>query len=518
VSPAGPAGPSRTTAPAPRRWVLTEDPPLALAAADLNGCLRRASSRFCSLVGRSEPELRGMPLLRLLHEEDQPAHAQELHALAAGQRPYRRDERYVRPDGTVVWATNEIERSDEPGEPGLLVVAQASTALLARAELARERAEADVRRRDEFLSVLSHELRSPLAAILVWARLLRDSGYEEVDARRGVEVIERSGRSLERILEDLGHVARISSGKLQLTGRCTLDVRSVAQAAADAMLGEANSKGVQLLRSLPQEPVLVNGDPGRLQQAITNVLSNAVKFTPPEGRIELSLVASGNEAVIRVSDTGEGMSESFVPLVFERFRQGDTTTTRSHHGLGLGLYIVRHLVALHGGRVRAASPGPGQGSVFTITLPLEETSAVAAPQEGAPAREAEVRPGLKVLVVDDDDDTREALRLILKQSGLAVETAASAAEALDKVQRLRPEVLLSDIAMPGEDGLALIRRVRSLPADKGGSIPAAALTAYASPAERDSALQAGFDWHVPKPVDPPELLHVIASLASRRSR
>jgi len=505
VRPAGPAGGS-DAASAENRWVLTPDPPLALALVAADGCIRRASSRFCTLVGRSEAQL---------HEEDQPGHLQELHSLLAGGR-YRRDERYVRPDATVVWATNEIERLLLPGEPEtLLVVVQASAALLARAELARERAEADVRRRDEFLSVLSHELRSPLAAILVWARLLRDSGYQEVDAQRGLEVIERSGRSLERILEDLGHVARISAGKLQLTGRCVLDLRSVAQSAADGMAAEAGAKGVQLLRSVPDAPVLVHGDPGRLQQAITNVLSNAVKFTPAEGRVELAVAAAGPEAVVRVTDTGEGMAEGFVPLVFERFRQGDSTPTRSHHGLGLGLYIVRHLIALHGGRVRAASPGPGQGSVFTITLPLADTHA-SREELQEPPPQAEVRPGLRVLVVDDDDDTREALRLILKQSGLVVETAASAAEALEKMASVHPEVLLSDIAMPGEDGLALIRRVRDLAADAGGRIPAAALTAYASPAERDAALQAGFDWHVAKPVDPPELLQVIAALSRPR--
>jgi len=515
VKAAGPAGPAGAAAAASSPWVLPSDPPLALALAGADGRIRRVSGRFCSLVGRSEAELRGLPLARLLHEEDQPAHLQELRALPAGG-PYRRDERYVRPDGTVIWATNEIERLDSTGEPDtLLVVARASAALLARAELARERAEADVRRRDEFLSVLSHELRSPLAAILVWARLLRDSGYREVDPQRGLEVIERSGRALERILEDLGHVARISAGKLQLTDRCVLDLRSVTQAAAEGMAAEASAKGVQLRRTLPDAPVLVDGDPGRLQQAITNLLSNAVKFTPAGGRIEVTVAVAGQEAVVQVTDTGEGMAESFVPLVFERFRQGDSTTTRSHHGLGLGLYIVRHLVALHGGRVRAASPGPGQGSVFTITLPLAETRASREDLQ-APPRLAEVRPGLRVLVVDDDDDTREALRLILKQSGLVVDTAASAAEALEKIARIHPEVLLSDIAMPGEDGLALIRRVRRLAPEEGGRIPAAVLTAYASLAERDAALQAGFDWHVAKPVDPSELLQVVAALSRPR--
>ena len=493
-----------------RAWALDDELPVALAELQ-DGRLLRATARFRALVGRTEGELAGVELASLLHEEDRAGHEQDLRELAAGT-PYRRDARFLRPDGTVIWSTNEI--AGGAGGRRLLLVAEPSAALLVRAEAARERAEADGRRRDEFLSVLSHELRSPLAAILVWARLLRDSGGE-VDAARGLEVIERSGRALERILEDLVHVSRISSGKLQLTGCCPVDLRTVAQAAYDSMLGETTAKGVRLLRSLPSSPVLVNGDPGRLQQAITNLLSNAVKFTPADGQVELTVEATGPDAVVRVADTGEGMSASFLPLAFERFRQGDSTTTRSHHGLGLGLYIVRHLVALHGGRVRAASAGRSMGSVFTMTIPLLETALPAVSEPEIPA-DAGIRAGLRVLVVDDDDDTREALRLILKQSGLHVETAGSASEALERLQSLRPDVLLSDIAMPGEDGLALIRRVRALPAEQGGAVAAAALTAYASPAEREAAIRAGFDWHVAKPVDPPELLQVIGALSQRR--
>jgi PAS domain S-box-containing protein len=491
---------------------LGDDIPVCLAELTPDGRVLRASARFRSLVGRTAEELAGLPLALLLHEDERAGHEQDLRELASV--PYRRDARLLRADGTVILCTLHI--SAGPGSGCLTLVAEAAPAQLVRAEAARERAEAEGRRRDEFLSVLSHELRSPLAAILVWTRLLRESGGE-VDAGRGLEVIERSGRSLERILDDLVHVSRISSGKLQLTDRCPLDLRAIAQAACEGVAAEAATKGVRLVRTLPSDPVQVSGDAGRLQQAITNILSNAVKFTPAEGQVELTVERDEGLGLVRVADTGEGMSEAFLPLAFERFRQGDSTTTRAHHGLGLGLYIVRHLVALHGGRVRAASPGRGKGSIFTISLPLLEETAEAAPPAAATAGAASLREGLRVLVVDDDDDTREALRLILKQSGLRVETASSAAEAIERLRATRPDVMLSDIAMPGEDGLTLIGRVRALPTEEGGSVPAAALTAYASPAEREAALRAGFDWHVAKPVDPPELMQVIATLVQRRT-
>ncbi len=493
-------------------WTLGDDAPVALAEIDQAGRLVRTNARFRALTGRTAPGAKGdETLAALLHEDDRAGHEKALGALQDGEA-YRRDERYVRPDGTVVWATNEIAPLPRAGV--YLLAAGAAAGLVARAEAARERAESAVRHRDDFLSLLSHELRSPLAAILVWARLLRDSSDGAVDAERGLEVIERSGRALERILDDLVHVSRISSGKLLLTSRCTLDLRTVAQAALDALVAEAGAKGVLLEGSRPAAPVTVDGDPGRLQQAITNILSNAVAFTPSGGRVEVRLETRGSEAVVRVTDTGEGMDPEFIPAAFERFRQGDSGATRSHHGLGLGLYIARHLAELHGGRIAAESPGRGQGSTFTITLPLVATAPA---EDTVPcASDDPLLPsGLRVLVVDDDDDTREALRLILKQGGAEVETAASAAEALERLLRRRPELVLSDIAMPGEDGLSFIRRVRALPPEQGGSVPAAALTAYASPAEREGALRAGFDLHVAKPVDPPELLRIVATLARR---
>jgi PAS domain S-box-containing protein len=366
-------------AAAERSWVLTADVPVALAEIDLEGRLRRANRRFCSLVGRNESELAGIALQRLIHEGDREDHRKRLRALVEAGGGYLRAERYLRPEGTVVWATNEIERTtDAAGHPALLLAAQAAPALLEQAGTGRTRAEAELRRRDEFLNILSHELRSPLAAILVWVRLLRESGSEDVDAQRGLEVIERSGRAIETALDDLVQVARIVAGKPQPATRSPLDLRVAVTTAADGLQEEATRKGVRLARALPADAVIVSGDPGLLQQAITRLLDNAVKFTPAGGDIALSLETEDAAALIRVADTGAGMSADFLPLAFEPFRQ-DAVPRRTHRGLGLGLSIAHHLVTQHGGRLSVSSPGSGQGSVFTIRLPL----AMPAPPDGA---------------------------------------------------------------------------------------------------------------------------------------
>lgn len=386
------------------------------------------------------------------------------------------------------------------------------TGIIERESAARKRVEATSHIKDEFLALLSHELRTPLSALLVWLGLLRQGGFDAAEREHALEIIERSARALERIIEDLLHASRIAAGGLMLHPQF-VDLCAVAQVAVDAATGDAALKGLALAWSRPELPVWVRGDPGRLQQAVSNLLSNAVKFTPAGGRIAVSLDLVDRQARLRVSDDGEGMSPEFLPLAFDRFRQQDNTSTRVHHGLGLGLYVVRHVVAHHGGSVSAESPGPGLGSTFTLLLPL------AADHNGGagtgPADESEDRPpeGLSVLLVDDEEDVCEALRLILQQNGMVVTTAKSASEALDLVERLKPDVLLSDLAMPGEDGLSLIRRVRLLPPGSGGLVPAAAVSAYAGAVERRNALLAGFQQHIAKPVDPTHLLSVIAALA-----
>jgi PAS domain S-box-containing protein len=388
------------------------------------------------------------------------------------------------------------------------------TALLEREQAARYRALDAGRLKDEFLALLSHELRTPLGAILVWLGLLRQGGTDPAETTRALEIIERSARSLERIIEDLLHASRIAAGGLVLTPQI-VDLRGVVQVAVDAASGDARLKGLRLTSPVGVLPVWVIGDPGRLQQAVSNLLSNAVKFTPAGGRVEVWLETLERQARLRVADTGEGMSPAFLPFAFERFRQQDSSSTRAHHGLGLGLYVVRDVIGQHGGMVSAESPGPGQGSTFTVLLPLASAPGETARPAGAhdaSGSDDRVPAGLTVLIVDDEEDAREALRLILQQNGMLVTTAASARQAFELVERQQPDVLVSDIAMPGEDGLSLIRRVRQLPFDRGGQILAIALSAYAAAEDRRKALLAGFQRHIPKPVDPAHLLAAIAAM------
>lgn len=400
---------------------------------------------------------------------------------------------------------------------GVLVHSRLSTrditGLLEREQSARHRVEVTSHLKDEFLALLSHELRTPLGAILVWLGLLRQGGFDPAEKERALEIIERSARSLERIIEDLLHASRIAAGGLMLHPQL-LDLRTVVQVAVDAAAGDAALKGLSLAWAPGTHAIWVKGDPGRLQQAVSNLLSNAIKFTPAGGDVKVTLDILDQQARLRVVDNGEGLSPAFLPFAFERFRQQDSTSTRAHHGLGLGLYVVRHVIGNHGGFVSAESPGPGRGSTFTVLLPRAAHDAEAGsalPREKiAPG---EIFPeGLTVLLVDDEEDAREALRMILQQNGMSVTTAASAREAYELLTRLKPDLLLSDIAMPGEDGLSLIRRVRLLPPGAGGLIPAAALSAYAAAGDRRNAFLAGFQHHIAKPVDPTHLLAVISSM------
>jgi len=390
------------------------------------------------------------------------------------------------------------------------------TGLMEREQSARHRVEVTSHLKDEFLALLSHELRTPLGAILVWLGLLRQGGFDLAEKERALEIIERSARSLERIIEDLLHASRIAAGGLMLHPQL-VDLRGLVQVAVDSAAGDAAQKGVSmaLIQGGPQ--VWVKGDPGRLQQVVSNLLSNAIKFTPTGGDVKVSLDVIDQQARLRVTDTGEGLSPAFLPFAFERFRQQDSTSTRAHHGLGLGLYVVRHVIGNHGGFVSAESPGPGRGSTFTVLLP-QAASPVAESAPSAPraaSGDSDRLQGLKVLLVDDEEDAREAMRLILQQNGMTVITAASSDEGFDLLVSQAPDILLSDIAMPGEDGLSLVRRVRLLPRNQGGLIPAAALSAYAGVHDRRTAFTAGFQHHIAKPVDPARLLAVIATMAGK---
>ncbi|HEY2943361.1 MAG TPA: ATP-binding protein [Vicinamibacteria bacterium] len=379
---------------------------------------------------------------------------------------------------------------------------------------ARTEAEASNRAKDEFIAMISHELRTPLGAILIWTQLLRNEQLDEGATARALGMIERSTKTLAQLIDDLLDVSRIIAGKLRIEPR-PVDLPAVVDAALAAAQLPAEGKNIRIDYVVEASLEPVSGDPGRLQQVVGNLLANAIKFTPEGGRVELKLGRSRSHARLVVSDTGIGIDPAFLPYIFERFRQADSTSTRTQKGLGLGLAITRHLVELHGGSIEAASPGPGQGATFTVTLPLLLHPARATPsQEGGDDSSATLE-GLRILLVDDEDDAREAMAVLLRQAGAEVIAVPSAPLALEALEREKLDVLLSDIAMPGEDGYALIAKVRSLPAAHGGAIAAAALTAYATAEDRARVLRAGYHGHFAKPIDPGTLVSAVAALAER---
>jgi PAS domain S-box-containing protein len=397
------------------------------------------------------------------------------------------------------------------------------TRLLSSEQEARREAEAANRLKDEFLATISHELRTPLTAILGWAHLLRAGHLDEKSGNHALETIERNARAQAQLIDDLLDVSRIITGKLRLDVR-QVDPASFIESAIEALHPAAEAKDIRVQKVMDTGVVSVAGDPARLQQVVWNLLSNAIKFTSKGGRVQVRLERVNSHIEIVVSDTGAGIKSEFLPHVFDRFRQADQATTRQHGGLGLGLAIVRHLVELHGGTTEAESPGEDQGATFTVHLPVvsvyqkESFSERVHPaaRDTLPSFECpEKLDGLKILVVDDEGDTRELLRVGLKHCGAEVLVAGSAKEALKAIETSRPEILISDIGMPDEDGYELIKKVRALPAGRGGKTPAIALTAYARTEDRLRALRSGYQMHVPKPVELAELVAVIASLAQR---
>ncbi len=384
-----------------------------------------------------------------------------------------------------------------------------------------EAAEAS-RMKDEFLATVSHELRTPLNAILGWAQVLQSLAPEGPEKlRHGLATIERNAKLQAQLIDDLLDVSRIIAGKLRLEMR-PVELVAVIEAAVEAVRPAADAKRIRLLRHLDPATGAVAGDPGRLQQVVWNLLTNAVKFTPAGGQVEVWLTRTAAGAEIRVRDSGAGIDAGFLPHVFERFRQADGSAARKQGGLGLGLAIVRHLVELHGGTVRAESGGADKGATFLVELPraaapADETGPVAVwrPALGTPP-EAPLAPdldGVRVLVVDDEPDAREVIGRILGDCRAEVLAVSSAAEALSALPGFKPHVLVSDIGMPEQDGYALIQEVRQLPAESGGGVPAVALTAFARAEDRRRALRAGYQRHAAKPVDIRDLTLMIAGLA-----
>jgi len=395
-------------------------------------------------------------------------------------------------------------------------------ASLVRERDARQHAEEADRLKDEFLATLSHELRTPLTSILGWASMIRNGEVEGSNAARAIETIERNARSQARLIDDLLDVSRIITGNLRLDLH-PLNLAPIVDTALDALRPTADAKGMKLQTRFVPGQCLVKGDPNRLRQVIWNLLSNAIKFTPRHGSVSIDLTCVESTARLTVSDTGDGISPEFLPYVFDRFRQAEGSISRKQGGLGLGLAVARHLVELHGGTIRAESDGIGKGAVFTVDLPLAQERRDPARAEER-RREVERRrsrmgavrlDGVHVLLVEDDDDSRKLLGTMLKRYGARVTSTKSAAEALAVFEGELPDVLISDIGMPDQDGYELMRKLRALPPERGGKTPAIALTGYASRKDRERALNTGYQQHMAKPIEQADMIKAIAALVGR---
>jgi PAS domain S-box-containing protein len=487
------------------------------------------------MFGYTADEVIGQPVTILIPDDHINEEPEIIARLRAGERIEHYETVRRRKDGTlidisltvspIIDANNKVIGASKIARD-ISQRKQAEKALteqsLTNERLYRE-AQESARLKEEFLATISHELRTPLNAVLGWSRILRTGNLSEDEVARALDTIERNARAQAQLIDDLLDVSRIITGKLRMDVR-PVDPNGFIEAAIDAVKPAAEAKGVRVQKIMDSAVLTVPGDPSRLQQVIWNLLANAIKFTPRGGQVQVRMERVDSHLQIVVADNGEGIPQEFLPHVFDRFRQVDQSTTRQQGGLGLGLALVRHLVELHGGSVAAASPGPGQGATFTIVLPVvplyqmdaDGARVHSTAQNLLPSVEYAARlDGLKILVVDDEQDTQALLRTSLSQCGAEVTVAGSVSEAFAAIGAAVPDVLISDIGMPDEDGYELIQRLRALPLESGGKVPAIALTAYARAEDRLRALRAGFQMHVPKPVELAELVTVVASVAGR---
>lgn len=510
---------------------VTESVPQIIWVTAPNGDHEYFNQRWYDFTGESPEESLGQGWVNPLHPDDRErARIRWQHSLETGE-PYEIEYRFRGQDGDYHWFLGRaLPQRDENGDIlrwfGTCTdideqkrVAAERARMLESEAAARQEAETANRIKDEFLAVVSHELRTPLTPILGWtSMLLGDDELDDQTRLQAYKAIERNAKSQSQIINDLLDVSRIISGKLRLAVK-PLDLAEVVAAAVETVTPAANARGIQVETKAPEGAGLISGDFDRLQQVVWNLLTNAIKFTPREGRVAITLRRVDSSAEIAVSDSGQGIAPEFLPYVFERFRQADATSTRIQGGLGLGLSIVRYLIEQHGGSVLVESEGLGEGTTFRVRLPIlpilpegPEATNLLLPQSLA-TLPAEVRlDGLKILVVEDEADGRAMLRAALTRYGAEVEIAANVAQALEVFARVRPDCLISDIGMPGEDGYALIRQIRALAPEQGGQTPALALTAYARKEDRAKALEAGFDEHLTKPVAPGELVTAIEKL------
>lgn len=535
--------------------------PVGIFLFDITGQCTYINPRCQEICGFTFEEGLGDGWLRFLHPDDKSKAISDWKQYIDEKQELSQEYRFQTLDGATCWThlrTSPMfsDLGELIGHVGTVedITARKQTEIvreqMLREQIARREAEAASRMKDEFLAVLSHELRTPLNAILGWSRLLRTRNFDEATTQRALETIERNANAQAQLVEDILDVSKIIRGKLRLNW-LPVNLVSIIEAAIDSVRPQAEAKSIQLEFTASLLESQVFGDPVRLQQVIWNLLTNAIKFTPEEGCVEirleekleektedkldddkmLNLAANcnlGNSAFsptrgyvqIQVTDTGIGISPDFLQNVFDRFRQADSTTTRAHNGLGLGLAIVRHLVELHKGQVEAESLGEGQGSTFTVKLPLQQESpptVITQSNEATSIFQVSNLEGVKLLLVEDAADARDFLSFVLQQYGAEVAVTASVREALLTLAEFQPNVLISDIAMPEQDGYALIRQIRKLEKSNGTFLPAIALTAYSSPEDHKKSIAMGFNAHLPKPVKVHDLVNTIVQLLTVRS-
>jgi PAS domain S-box-containing protein len=513
----------------------------AIIGKNLNSIITSWNNGAERIFGYTADEMIGTSIMRLIPSDRRQEEQEILSRIRRGERfdhfetvRVAKDGRQLNvsitvspikdPSGRVIGASKiarditERKKAEEQAEAANRERAR----LLGNEREARSQAERASGLKDEFLATLSHELRTPLNAVLGWANILRLGKLPEEECAHGLEIIERNARVQAQIIEDLLDMSRIISGKTRLEMQ-RIELSTVLSQSVETLRATAEAKGVHLLCDIGPFDGAISGDPNRLQQVFWNLIHNAIKFTPKGGEIHVALKRVESRAIVDIIDTGEGIAPEFLPYIFNRFQQGDASATRRHGGLGLGLSIVKQLVELHGGAVSATSRGTSQGSTFTVNLPLAEVYTEpnkehpflrAAPRESQPLPEVSLA-NVHVLIVDDEPDGRELVKRLLEIAGASVSMAGSASEAMESVLERPPDVLVCDLAMPGEDGYSLIRRLRALEESRQRGIPALALSAYARLEDRTKAIRAGFQNHLAKPIDASELLAVVSSLAAR---
>jgi PAS domain S-box-containing protein len=513
---------NRLTEERDRFFALSMD---MLSIVHLNGRFQRINPAFQEVLGYSEEELLDMSVFELVHPDDRSKTVREYKNLATGEPTRFMENRLRTKDGLYRWVAWSYFPVPEDGLA--FGVGRDTTELRQMQEVIRLRAdelEHANRVKDEFLATMSHELRTPLTSILGWARLLGSNRLSEKEKERAVQVIQRNAEAQSKLIEDLLDVSRIITGKLRIELQ-PVSFAALTDSTINSLGPAIDAKELQLEKRIDPAAGPIMGDPSRLQQIVANLLSNAIKFTPSGGRIDVSFQRYDSHVRLEIRDTGVGIPPEHLPHIFERFRQVDSSNVRAHSGLGLGLAIVDYLVRQQAGTVWAESGGVGKGATFTVEFPLTSFDTISTdPRVGqlfpqvtkvlTEDAESSVQASLmdrRILLVEDDPDTQELLKTLLRRNGAEVIAVSSSAAALEEIARRKPDVIISDIGMTGENGYALIRKVRAL-APAGGHIPAIALTAYAGAADRRRALLAGFQTHLAKPVDPADLIAVILSL------